>query len=197
MNDQQIRAALHTRYLRRYHNHPETLVIDELGLQHGKSKADIAVINGQLNGYEIKSDVDSLVRLNKQIGCYSAVFDYTYLIVTDRHISKARKILPDWWGVILARHGPRGGINFKSINSPSRNLMVDDYSVAQLLWSNEAREILFDLGVRGSQLRKKRSLLYENLVNILPAHTLRLIVRERLKRRQNWRNPMQLSLNDD
>jgi len=63
MNDAGIRRNLHCKKLRRHHVDPDTLVVDELGLKHGKCRADIAVINGHLMGYEIKSDDDSLRRL--------------------------------------------------------------------------------------------------------------------------------------
>ena len=54
MNDGRIRAAFHGKILRRQHLCPETLVLDELGLMHGRCRADIAVVNGCLIGYEIK-----------------------------------------------------------------------------------------------------------------------------------------------
>jgi hypothetical protein len=65
--DFDIRLALHAKRLRRLKTHPNTLVIDELGLAHAKSRIDVAVINGCIHGYEIKSDKDTLDRLSKQI----------------------------------------------------------------------------------------------------------------------------------
>ena len=58
MNDERIRAAFHRKVLRRHHANANTLVIDELGLKHGKRRAVIAFINGHINGYEIKCDYD-------------------------------------------------------------------------------------------------------------------------------------------
>ena len=86
MNDQQIRVSFHNKWLSKHHNDSKTMVINELGLNHGKSRADIAIINGRLIGYEIKSELDSLRRLNEQIVSYNAVFDRTYLIATQRHL---------------------------------------------------------------------------------------------------------------
>ncbi len=63
MNDPEIRRAYHRLRLARHHRDPNTLVVDELGLQHGESRADIAVVNGHLLGVEIKSDVDTLIAL--------------------------------------------------------------------------------------------------------------------------------------
>ena len=58
MNDMLIRESFHRQVLKRYRRSPHTLVLNELGLRHGKCRADIAVVNGSLTGYEIKSDDD-------------------------------------------------------------------------------------------------------------------------------------------
>jgi hypothetical protein len=71
----------HQKKLWLHHANENTLVVDELGILNGKSRADIAVINGYLVGFEIKSDEDSLTRLNDQVEAYNAVFDRSTLIV--------------------------------------------------------------------------------------------------------------------
>ena len=83
MNDVEIRQNFHRKILRRQHAHKDTLVIDELGLQHGKCRADIAVVNGHLVGYEIKSSSDSLSRLKQQVESYNAVFDRVFIVAGD------------------------------------------------------------------------------------------------------------------
>ena len=189
MNDPQIRTSFHKKRLFRHHRNKKTLVIDELALQHGKCRADIALVNGHLIGYEIKSEVDSLDRLNDQIIYYNSVFDCSSIIVTESHLRKVMVMLPNWWGVISANKGSRGAIHFKTIRPPKRNIFVDDYAVAQLLWRSEAKEILSSLGVQGKKLREKRSNLYRYIVNKLDSFQLRKAVRECLKGRTNWRNP--------
>jgi hypothetical protein len=67
--DIDIRKALLTKKLSRLRSEG-VLVIDELGLAHAKSRVDVAVINGSLHGYEIKSAQDSLTRLPAQIATY-------------------------------------------------------------------------------------------------------------------------------
>jgi len=196
MNDQQIRTSFHQKYLRRHHCDSATLVVDELGLQHGKCRADIAVINGHLIGYEIKSDVDSLRRLNDQIDSYNAVFDRASAIVAARHLSEAVAILPEWWGVISASEGPRGAIHFRTIRRPKQNVHVDDYAVTQLLWRDEAQEILANLGVHGKQLREKRANLYGCIVSKLDSCELRITIREYLMKRTGWRRPAPLFPSD-
>lgn len=65
--DIEIRSALHRKKLRQLHERADTLVIDELGLAHAKARVDVAVINGCLHGYEIKSAQDTLDRLAGQL----------------------------------------------------------------------------------------------------------------------------------
>ena len=130
MNDQRIRANFHQKCLSKHHSDSKTMVINELGLNHGKSRADIAIINGRLIGYEIKSDLDSLRRLNEQIVSYNAIFDRVYLIATPRHLKDIEAILPKWWGIISVNEGQRGAVHFKNIRSPKITSNVDDHAVA-------------------------------------------------------------------
>jgi hypothetical protein len=58
-NDNVIREAL-KRHLNHLHAGDAKLrIIEELGVEHGAARIDIAVINGVLHGYEIKSDRDT------------------------------------------------------------------------------------------------------------------------------------------
>lgn len=197
MNDADIRKSFHRIKLRRQHLCANTLVVDELGLKHGKSRADIAVINGHLVGYEIKSDVDSLYRLEEQIKAYSDVFDRVTVIVGAKYATTICSHIPDWWGVIVAYQGPRGGVSFEHARSTRTNGRVDPFSVAQLLWRNEAAEALSDLGVEQKILRQRREVLYERLADLLSTAELRYCVRESLKNRRNWRCQTRPSQCDD
>jgi hypothetical protein len=188
MNDPQIREAFHRIVLRNCHNSLATLVVNELGLEHGRCRADIAVINGHLIGYEIKSDVDSLKRLAFQIETYNTVFDLSSVVLTERHLSEVMRMIPDWWGVILATENNKKFIHFEHLRSPIQNTFTKDYSVVQLLWRDEAQQVLMKLGIQGAQLRKSRSCLYKDIINLLEPPVLRNIVREFLKKRQGWRD---------
>ena len=59
MRDRDVRQELY-RQVRTIHAlEPDTLFISELVLQRGAARIDLAVINGKLHGYEIKSDADN------------------------------------------------------------------------------------------------------------------------------------------
>ncbi len=189
MNDVEIRQNFHRKILRRQHAHKDTLVIDELGLNHGKCRADIAVVNGRFVGYEIKSNNDSLRRLGEQVKSYSTVFDRVSVIVGNRYIDSIQDYIPDWWGVIVFARGPRGAVNFDLIRKAQTNKNIDPISIAKLLWRNEAEEILMQKKMPSKILRQPRAILYEHLVDVLNTCELRKIVRKYLKNRRNWRCP--------
>src|SRR5271157_1351719 len=161
MNDALIRENFHRKVLGRYHSAPDVLVIDELGLKHGKCRADIALVNGWLIGYEIKSDEDSLDRLDEQVQIYSAVFDRATIIVGEKHAEAVRSLVPIWWGIVVGHHRLGREISFQTIRTARLNKRVHPYAVAQLLWSIEAASILEGLGDAPSVLRQRRSVLYE------------------------------------
>ena len=196
MNESQIKRSFFLRRLVPYQNSPNTLVLNELGLKHGKCRADIAVINGHLTGYEIKSDLDSIKRLSEQIRIYSNVFNRAYLILTEVHLETASTLLPEWWGIILAKKGNRGAINFAFLKKSQDNPKVDDYSVAQLLWHSEVKQKLIQLGFSQKECSKRRSILYEMLTSRVKEKKLRKYVKECLLSRGNWRHH-ELQFQDD
>jgi hypothetical protein len=189
MNDFEIRQNFHRKKLRQQHAQKDTLVIDELGLNHGKCRADIAVVNGHLVGYEIKSNSDSLRRLKEQVKSYNAVFDKISIVVGDRHINSIQNYIPQWWGVIVSAKGPRGAVNFNTIRKAQTNKNVAPISIARLLWRNEAEEILRQKKLPPKILRQPRATLYEYLIDKLNICELRKFVREYFKKRRNWRCP--------
>lgn len=197
MNDIEIRLNFHRKELRQEHLQKNTLVIDELGLNHGKCRADIAVVNGHLIGYEIKSDQDSLQRLKEQIKSYNAIFDKVSVIVGNRHVNSIQKYIPDWWGVIVSTKSSTEVVNFELIRKAKINKDIDPISIAQLLWRNEAEEILYREKIPSKILRQTRDVLYEYLVEIFSIKQLQKIVRDYLKKRKNWRCPASPSQCDD
>jgi len=185
--DKQIREALHRKKLCRQYSSSDSLIVNELGLMHGKYRADIAVINGHFIGYEIKSDEDTLYRLPEQVKAYSSVFDRVTVVVGMKHEDVVSDIIPDWWAIVLVRIGMRGGILFESARTGQFNRDVNLFSVAQLLWKNEASNILTGLGVSSKLIKQCRLELYRLLVDLLSPVDLRHYVRDCLRSRKTWR----------
>jgi hypothetical protein len=66
---------------------------------------DFLTINGYTTSFEIKSELDNLSKLNKQISDYILAFDYNYLIVDECHISKTMAMAPQSFGIWSYRNG--------------------------------------------------------------------------------------------
>jgi hypothetical protein len=186
MCDLDIRLALRKRLALEYQHDQSTLVIEELGLCEGIARVDIAVINGHIEGYEIKSERDTLYRLPAQLEIYAKTLNKVTVVAGGQHISKIAALVPQWWGIEEASC-EEGEISFKLIRYPSLNPRVDPYSVAQLLWRDEAIEVLKDLGLSKGMLTKPRTVIWSKLADSLAVEDLCAIVRMRLICRVNWR----------
>jgi len=172
---------------------PDTLVIDELGLDHGSCRIDIAVINGHIRGVEIKAEADTLVRLPRQVAAYGQVVDKALLIVAPKHLESAIEMVPDWWGVMVAERGATQGVRFRRVRSERANKGIDALVLARLLWRPEAQDLLRVLGVPERELRAPREELYQRIVSLLPLRKLANAVRTALKSRTTWRGQQPLS----
>ena len=193
MKDRDIRTGVHAQILGSQHRDPNVLVVDELGLQHGKNRADIAVIADELTGYEIKGDLDSLNRLASQIETYSAVFDRACIVAGPRQIYAALDSVPDWWEVLVAWPADGGEIAVERVKDGVDNPSVQPLALAQLLWRSEALEILAGQpGISDRDLRRNRMFLYRLLVDMLSLRDLRAQVTARLRCRETWRCRSQL-----
>jgi hypothetical protein len=188
MRDSDIRVALHTTQLRRLKAHPDTLVIDELGLAHARSRIDVAVINGRLHGYEIKSAKDTLDRLDAQIGIYRQTLQKLTFVAASRHVQGVLTRAPEWCGIIEAEQGPRGGIRFSVVRNARVNPDIDAVMMAHLLWRTEVVDLLTQLGYAPKELRRPRRQLYEMLCEALTLREIIASIRTFMARRQAWRD---------
>src|SRR5262245_54342217 len=136
-SDSDIRAALHRKKFKSFHGRTDTLIVDELGLVHAKARIDIAVINGCIHGFEIKSAADTLARLPVQLRLYGECLELLTIVCAGKHVAQVRKIAPRWCGILEAAVGPRGGIDFITIRAPKQNPGVKAYKLAHLLWRPE------------------------------------------------------------
>lgn len=196
LSDVEIRAAFKSSLLPSYLHDQGSFVLEELGLRHGRARIDLAIVNGELIGFELKSDLDSLQRLPEQVMVYNSVLDRITLIVTERHLSAAVEQISEWWGIIIAGLDLDGAVSFREVRSPKINPVVEKLAVARLLWRTEALGILEELGAAEGFRSKGRTEIYTRLTELLDDETLRLRVRLGLSLRTDWR-PDALQTSDD
>lgn len=191
LKDCDIRQALYDDVLKKHYEEPNTIVLNELGLLQGACRLDIAVVNGSIHGYEIKSEADTLDRLPLQEEAYSRVLDKVTLVVGENHLQEAINIIPNWWGIRIAKPNKNGTIRFKQYRKDKTNKNVDPYSLVQLLWKDEVVNLLLSQNIPHRELRKNKSELYALLIEEFPLVKLKDLVRDAMKNRTKWTNHLQ------
>jgi hypothetical protein len=191
MNDLELRTAVRQRLIRRYGGIPDTLIIEELGLRHGTSRVDLALINGYLEGFELKSEQDRLDRLPRQVSVYNSVLDRVTLVAADRHLEDLAEMVPEWWGVMSASMTPGGRIRLVRQRNARINPAVDPLALAKLLWRQEALCALEERGQADGLRSASRAKLYQRLAASLTVRALRDLVRTTLRSRTGWRPGVQ------
>jgi hypothetical protein len=178
--DAEIRPALRELLLRRHANDADTVLIEELGIRRGSVRVDLAVVNGSLHGFEIKSDRDTLKRLAGQVELYSQVLDRATLVVGERFAPLATSLVPEWWGILRVSR-KRSGLRFTMLRrsrvNPERNVRV----LAELLWSAHVLALLEERGAAKGVRGKPRRLLWDRLCESFSVNEIAAAVRERLK----------------
>jgi hypothetical protein len=191
-NDKTIRRALLRildKELLRYRKQGRDVqIFEELGVQHGTARIDIALVNGIMHGYEIKSDCDTLHRLPEQVEEFNAIFDKITLVVGKRHLYQAMHIIPDWWGVTMAKVDVDKGVYFQTIRKAETNQNQKGVSIARLLWRSEALSILEEQNEAEGVRSKPREFIYNRLADVLEIDIIKERVRKTLLvSRGNWR----------
>lgn len=187
VRDLDIRRALCEHLALLHKEDPGTRVIEELGLCQGMARVDVAVINGLLSGYEIKSERDTLRRLPGQQAVYNDAFDRVTVVSSGRHLDALRARIPEWWGLIEA-FVDDGAVRLRDLREPRPNPGIDPFAVSRLLWRDEALDVLCDAGLDGGLHSKARVFLWRKLAAALPLPTLTERVREKIKARGDWRS---------
>jgi hypothetical protein len=187
-SERMIRTALRTRHFKRHHGRHDVLIIDELGLAHAQSRIDLAVFNGHLHGYEIKSAADTLDRLPRQLAIYRSALQKLTLVVASRHLEAAEAIVPDWCGLTEIIDGPRGGMTFTSHRRAHVNPDLDPFMLAHLLWHSEAQDLLRARGASKAEVNVPRKRLYRMLADEIPVRELAPAVKAAMASRTGWRD---------
>ena len=177
--DPDVRALLRE-YLEDVHKGTDTRLLEELGLCQGDVRVDVAAVNGELSGYEIKSPSDTLARFPNQCRVYSKVVDRAWLVATEKTLAKAAT--PEWWGQIAVFDaGER--LALRLVRPAQLNPKPDALSIAKLLWRDEALEVLRGAGCVRGVMTKSRKVIWKRLIESVERDDLRAAVRAALKRR--------------
>lgn len=178
--DADIRATLLADLRQKFPLPDHDLILEEFGCIN--ARIDVAVVNGALHGYEIKSDSDSIDRLESQARDYGKVFDFLTLVSGRRLLEKARAELPKWWGISIAIKS-ESGVCLREIRKPKPNPSRDAVALARMMWKNEALQSLRRKGFRTVTSRHSAFEVWDEAARLLELENLAEEAREAIRAR--------------
>ena len=188
MRESDIRKALLERLtVSETKKDPLARIQEEVELRLGAARIDVAVFNGKIHGFEIKSADDTLDRLPSQIGVYNQVFEYMTLVVAGKHCERAMSLIPSWWEVLVPRQQKNGAIRFEKARPGQRNPQTIPIAQAEWLWKEEILEILDKKGLANGVRSKPKRILWKVLSEKLSRRDLSAAIRTSMKQRPSRR----------
>ncbi|MBB6021370.1 hypothetical protein HNR77_002465 [Paenibacillus sp. JGP012] len=168
--------------LLKYLNRKEEVSMFELNI--GTSRLDFARINGHSYAYEIKTELDSLDKLEKQIADYSKAFEYVQVVCHPDHYNKVKEKVPDYCGIVTYNSN-KENLPFSFKQKRSVNYEIDPVIQISSLTTKELEKILKDQRVESiPQNRKCREdLIMSLLSNKQINHHFKERVKERFQKR--------------
>ena|ERR1700761_6020925 len=136
------KAALTHRVLMGRHSLRTACMLSEF--RAGACKADIAILNGTTTVYEIKSERDSLSRLERQVQNYRKVFASVVVIAGENHVDAVLSATPPDVGVMSLDRRDYISTRREAENRPGR---ICPLTVFEALRTDEAKEVLREIGV--------------------------------------------------
>ena len=151
--------ALATKILLGKHSLKTAVLLEEFRV--GKSKADVVVLNGTSNVYEIKSERDTLKRMRSQVDSYMQVFANVNLIVGENHVDSTVKSTPEEVGILVLSNR----FQISTLRESQENFgNIDPIAIFDSIQIAEAKSILGNLNIRIPDL--PNTLMYPALRDI-------------------------------
>lgn len=188
MNDQSIRFQLLKDLNKQYTNNSKekNLIVNEMAVCRGAARVDVAVVNGVLHGFEIKSSEDTLIRLENQLKVYRKCFDYISVVAAGKHLTKLSALCPKSVGISEALMN-NGEVKIVQHRKPTINKEVDAISVLELIWKEEAIWLANKVGLKIKLASKTKKYIYEAIARSADLLTIQKHVRTILKQRKDWK----------
>ena len=165
VDEREMRLAL----IKRLSNYKNCYVFEEFTVPSGKARADVVAVNGHVIAYEIKSDYDSLKRLETQVPEYDLNFEMIYIVLGRKLFNKLDKIIPEYWGIILAEKNRLGNVVLSFQRKAHLNPNLSFESFISLLTSEEVKKIAMnDPAITKSYSKNQiRTLFKQDVIKII------------------------------
>jgi len=136
------KAALTQKILLGKHSLHTASMLNEFRV--GECKADVVILNDSATVYEVKSERDSLNRLDRQITAYARVFARVYVIAADSHIDAVVHAVPPEVGILRLNRRYHISSLREALDRPE---LTSPAAIFDSIRTDEARMILASQGV--------------------------------------------------
>lgn len=148
MNELEIKTLLQAKLAASPHGQGAAFV-SELFIDAFARRADLVMANGKLSAFEIKSDRDTLDRLDGQLETYMRLFEQVTVVCAERHQAGVEERVPDGVGVwVLALDG-----HISVLRKAKTHKQVSHQSWLSFLPVDELRGLLAAHGLQRSGAR--------------------------------------------
>jgi hypothetical protein len=138
------------------------------------SRVDFLTINGSTTSYEIKSELDNLSKLSKQMMDYLLAFEYNYLVIDARHFERANDLISEKFGLWCYKEG-----KFKKMRKAILNDKIEPEVQLNLLTK---KELFNSFPECGGVLKKILNSLDSNSIN----RQFKVALKDRYRRRWDF-----------
>jgi hypothetical protein len=186
VRDGHIRAALRQVVKRKQ---PELIIKEEMVICSPDfgARIDFITISDCLHGYEIKSEVDTLRRLDRQREVYVGALDRVTLVADEKHIKAltGSDRLPTWWGIVMVKRTSTDAIELIELRESRLNPATDEGAFVRLMWRPEL-EVLLNESALSYDRRCRTEKLRELVLKGLPFSTVHRRALAMLRMRSHW-----------
>lgn len=131
-NETSIKSSFINNVLLKSNNH-----ISIFELRVGKSRADLCKINGTSIAYEIKTDLDNLQRLKKQLQDYMNIFEKVYVICSTKRSEHVKDLLPPECGLYEYKITKNGQYRFRVVKDAIHSTSIMPLGQLNILTKRE------------------------------------------------------------
>jgi len=169
-------------FIKNYLNRSDEVSTFEMNV--GSSRLDIGRINGKSHAYEIKTELDSLDKLDKQLQDYSKVFDFIHVVAHVKHLNKVIEQVPEQCGIISFRND-KGKWKFYTRRKATQNTAIDPAVQLQCLTSKELDQLIRHSGYKESPVGRsnKEDFILHKLDAEKINHLFKNLIKKRFQKR--------------
>ena len=187
LDDKDIRKVI----IKRIQSYKNCQIYEEVTVPSGKARADLVAVNGHVTAYEIKSDFDSLKRLESQIVEYDLNFERNYVVVGEKYLEQVSNLVPSYWGIILVSGRELNSLKIRFVRNAKLNPNLSFSNFMSLLSSDQIKYLAKQMSVFTKLYSKTeiQKMFKQDIVNKIDStisntakNRLKKYIRENLKK---------------